>query len=220
MTQAKKQKTIAAPTTDLVVRKSSWKNYYEEDIKYLKESEVLMFLHGITNEFHKMLFLFLFETGARASEALQVRLSDIDFGQNTVKLVTLKRRNTHVVRVLALSNALMKKILLYEKKKQLRSSDFLFAKGSGKHAISIQAVNKAMKGYMLGILGSEYAELAHLHTLRHSRAIQLLNSGVNIMHVKTILGHANMMNTLVYLKYSNKDLQESMKKSNESMGLN
>ncbi len=200
-----------------MARKSSWKNYYEEEIKYLKESEVIMFLGGIPNE---MLFLFLFETGARASEALQVRVCDIDFEHNTVKLVTLKRRNKHVVRVLALSNALMNKILMYEKKKQLRSSDFLFAKGSGKQAISIQAVNKAMKGYIVGIFGSGYAELAHPHTLRHSRAIQLLNSGVNIMQVKTILGHANMMNTLVYLKYSNKDIQESMKKSNESMGLN
>lgn len=220
MKPTKQPEPRETPKTALVVRKSSWKNYYEEDIKYLKESEVLAFLNGITNEFHKMLFLFFFETGARAREALQVRLADIDFENNTVKLVTLKRRNTNIVRVLALSNALMKKILLYEKKKKLVPSDFLFAKSSGNKAISIQAVNKAMKLYFLKIFGNEYAELAHPHTLRHSRAIQLLNSGVNIVHVKTILGHANMMNTLVYLKYSNKDLQESMHKSNERLGLN
>lgn len=61
--------------------------------------------------------------------------------------------------------------------------------------------------------------MAHPHTLRHSRAIQLLNSGVNIMQVKAILGHSNLMNTMVYLKYSDKDIQNSIRKSNISLGI-
>ena len=61
--------------------------------------------------------------------------------------------------------------------------------------------------------------MAHPHTLRHSRAVQLLNSGVNIMQVKEILGHASLMNTMVYLRYSNKDIQDNMQRANESMGI-
>jgi integrase len=220
MDLAKKQDKMVQSTPERREQKSSWENYYEEEIKYLKEAEIITFLNGITNDFHKMLFLFLFETGARASEVLQVKLSDINFDNSTVKLATMKRRNKNIVRILALSDSLMKKILLYEKKKKLVPSDFLFSKSTGNKAISIQAVNQSMKSYFLKIFGSEYTELAHPHTLRHSRAIQLLNSGVNIMHVKTILGHASLMNTLVYLRYSNRDLQESMQKSNMMMGLN
>lgn len=200
--------------------KKSWTNYYEEEIKYLKESDVIKFINETTNPFHKMLFLFIFETGARISEALKVSISDINFDDNTIQLTTLKRRNKNIVRVVTLSDSLINKILLYEKKKHLKNTDFLFSKKTSKQPVSVQAVNKAMKISIVKILGPEYRELGHPHTLRHSRAVQLLNAGVNIMHVKTILGHANIMNTLVYLKYANKELQESMKRANNLMGIN
>lgn len=200
--------------------KKTWKNYYDEEVKYLKESEIILVFNEIKNELHKMLFQFLFETGGRISEVLQVKFSDIDFKYNKVKLLTLKRQNKRVVRILTISNSLINKILLYEKKKSLTNSDYLFSKKPDGKAISVQAANKAIKKSILNSLGTNYIELAHPHTLRHSRAVQLLNSGVNIMHVKTILGHSNIMNTLIYLKYSNKELQESIIKANNFIGLN
>jgi site-specific recombinase XerD len=205
--------------TELVEYKEKWKNYYEEEIKYLKETEIIAFLNGITNEFHKMLFYFLFETGARVSEVLNVRISNLDYYNKTVKLNTLKRKNKNIVRILTISDSLINKVLIYIKNKDLRNTDYLFTKKTGNAAISLQAVNKSIKKYFISILGQEYKSMGHPHTLRHSRAVQLLNSGVNIVQVKDILGHANIMNTLVYLKYSNKDIQESIRKSNRMMGL-
>lgn len=213
------EKTIKQNKSEIIEYKNKKKSYYEEEIKYLKEAEILNFLSGIENDFHQMLFLFLFETGARVSEVLSVRLMDIDFKNSTVKLSTLKRRKKNIVRVLSISSLLMNKVLIYEKEKNFAKSDFLFAKKTDNKAISIQAVNNAIKKYFKKIFNEEYQEMAHPHTLRHSRAIQLLNSGVNIMQIKEILGHANLMNTMIYLKYSNKDIQNSMKKSNELMGI-
>jgi site-specific recombinase XerD len=213
------EKILKYNKTELVEYNEKWKNYYEEEIKYLKESEIVAFLNGITNEFHKMLFNFLFETGARVSEALNVKMSDLDFYNKTVKLYTLKRKSKNVVRILTISDFLINRILIYEKKKDLKPTDYTFTKKTGSPAISIQAVNNAIKKYFVSILGENYKTMGHPHTLRHSRAVQLLNSGVNIVQVKAILGHANIMNTLVYLKYSNKDIQESMKRSNQALGI-
>jgi len=204
---------------ELVVYKPKGKNYYQDDIKYLKEYEVIKLLSNIPNPFHNMLFLFMFETAARIGEAMQVKLIDIDFYNKTVKLKTLKRRNKNIVRVLTLSESLLNMILMREKELGLSNSDYLFCKKPGGKSITAQAANKLCKKYFVSILGEEYEELAHPHTLRHSRAIQLLNSGVPITQVKTILGHANIMNTLVYLKYADKDIQESIRKSNEKLGL-
>lgn len=213
------EKKLKYNKTELVEYKEEKKSYYEEEIKYLKDDEILKFLAGISNDFHQMIFSFLFETGARVSEALAVKIIDIDFKNNSVKLTTLKRRNKNIVRVLTLSDSLINKILLYEKAKFLKNTDFVFLKKSGNNSISVQAVNTAIKKYFSLILGDAYASMAHPHTLRHSRAVQLLNSGVNIMQVKAILGHSNLMNTMVYLKYSNKDIHDSMIKSNQSLGI-
>ncbi len=213
------EKKLKYNKTELIEFKEEKKSYYEEEIKYLKEEEILKFLSGITNEFHQMIFSFLFETGARVSEALAVKILDIDFKNRSVKLTTLKRRNKNIVRVLSLSDSLINKILIYEKTKELKNTDYIFTRKSEGNSISVQAVNNSIKKYFVAILGSEYREMGHPHTLRHSRAVQLLNSGVNIMQVKAILGHSNLMNTMVYLKYSNKDIHDSMIKSNHSLGI-
>jgi site-specific recombinase XerD len=39
----------------------------------------------------------------------------------------------------------------------------------------------------------------HTHTLRHSYATHLLENGVNIMHIKNLLGHKQIETTMVYL---------------------
>jgi site-specific recombinase XerD len=110
-------------------------------------------------------------------------------------------------------------VLMYQRKIDLKNTDHIFTKEPDYKPITVQAVNKLCKKYFSSILGKEFGELAHPHTFRHSRAVQLLNTGVNIVQAKTILGHSNIMNTLVYLKYSNNDIQESIRRSNEMIGI-
>ncbi len=41
------------------------------------------------------------------------------------------------------------------------------------------------------------------HTLRHSYATHLLESGLNIMSLKELLGHAHIQTTIIYLHVAN-----------------
>ncbi|MHB1546832.1 MAG: tyrosine-type recombinase/integrase, partial [bacterium] len=54
---------------------------------------------------------------------------------------------------------------------------------------------------------------------RHTRAIHLLDAGMNIMLLKNFLGHANISNTLIYLKYSNKDMVRAIDDANFAYSL-
>ena len=56
---------------------------------------------------------------------------------------------------------------------------------------------------------------AHPHTLRHSRAIHLLDSCANIILVSNALGHKNIKSTLIYLKYSNQELDKALDEANQ-----
>ena len=65
-------------------------------------------------------------------------------------------------------------------------------------------------------LGKDYLDREHPHALRHARAVHLLDSGMNRMLLKNFLGHSNIVNTLIYLKYSNKDMAEAIDRANGS----
>ncbi|HBD93461.1 MAG: hypothetical protein A2015_09660 [Spirochaetes bacterium GWF1_31_7] len=54
---------------------------------------------------------------------------------------------------------------------------------------------------------------------RHTRAIQLLESGVDIVKVQKFLGHSSIQNTLIYLKYSYREFDRAILQANESIGL-
>ena len=51
---------------------------------------------------------------------------------------------------------------------------------------------------------------AHSHIFRHSRAIHLLNAGLNIAQVQKVLGHTSILNTMIYTKYSNYDINKTL----------
>ncbi len=214
-------------STDIIEILNDGEQKTIEETKYLKEIEVIKLLSNIKNELHSLLFLFLFETGARCTEALLVKMKDIDPYNKTVKLITLKRhkdkngnRKPPVYRVLTISDALLSRILLYERRLNLSLKDDIFTRKAGNGHISIQAVNQAMGKYVVSILGEEYKSYGHPHVLRHSRAIQLLNSGeVDLTKLMKILGHSHIRNTMIYSQFSNKDIQDAVRRANAKIGL-
>ena len=48
----------------------------------------------------------------------------------------------------------------------------------------------------------------HPHTLRHSYAIHLVRSGMDLRRVQLLLGHSNLNTTQIYLQFKDEDLRE------------
>jgi site-specific recombinase XerD len=97
---------------------------------------------------------------------------------------------------------------------KLNDNDFILSKKTGGPAIARKSISYIIKYNTEKILGKDYLYKAHPHALRHTRAIHLLDSGMNIMLLKNFLGHASISNTLIYLKYSNKDMGRAIDEAN------
>ena len=205
--------------TELIETDLKTNNYYENDnIVFFTASQIKTLTDGIDNPFHKLVILLLYETGARIEEARTLKFSDIDTGNGRVKVLTLKQRKKNkIYRYLKISDKLLSLILNHRVTAKLADDDFILSQRQDRPAITRKGISLMLKSYVLKLLGQSNLDKAHPHALRHTRAVHLLDSGMNIMLLKNFLGHANIVNTLIYLKYSNKDMAEAIDRANNGL---
>ena len=205
--------------TELVKTDLKTNNYYENDnIVFFTASQIKTLTDCIDNPFHKLVILLLYETGARIEEARSLKFSDIDTGNGRVKVLTLKQRKKNkIYRYLKISDKLLSLILNHRVTAKLTDEDFILSQRQGKPAITRKWISLMLKSYVVKLLGQSNLDKAHPHALRHTRAVHLLDSGMNIMLLKNFLGHASISNTLIYLKYSNKDMAEAISRANNGL---
>lgn len=198
------------------------KNYYsDEQIKYLSMDELNKLLSNINNNFYKMIFLLLYETASRFCETKYIKFSDIENSLNDtfIKIPIAKQRGRKQFKRVPISNSLKSYILEHRIKYNLTDKDYILAKAPNGSPVSNQTINMGLKRYVLKIFDNSYIDRAHTHVFRHSRAIHLLDAGVNIRIVQRILGHSSISNTLIYLKYSDKSFNEAISTANNKIGL-
>ena len=136
-----------------------------------------------------LLVLLLWQTGARISELLNIKIEDIDFYNSLIKLFTLKRK-VKSERVIPLKPQTLGLVALYVNQKGLSKTDKLFP-------ITRQQAFNIVRKAVLSVFPGD-TKRAHPHVLRHSFAVYCLSQGVPITVVRSWLGHRNITSTLVY----------------------
>lgn len=60
-------------------------------------------------------------------------------------------------------------------------------------------------------------EVISCHQLRHSRAIHLLQAGVNLVWIRDLLGHSSIQTTEIYIRVDSKQKREAIEKASENL---
>lgn len=81
-------------------------------------------LKNITKTRDRVLFIMLWETGARISELLSIRKMHVDFKDNTIRIKHLKRKVEGAERIVPISENL--KVLIKAFTEKFKDSDYLF----------------------------------------------------------------------------------------------
>jgi integrase/recombinase XerD len=147
-----------------------------------------------------LLVLFLADTGCRISEALTLRVREIDLDNLLVTLDGKGRKQ----RVVPFSFELRKALFRYCKEFNRTADKLLFANNTEMELIRC-GVRLSVK-LLCKRLGFD-APARTLHAFRHSFAINYLRKGGSVFHLQKVLGHSTLEMTRRYSNLLTADLQ-------------
>jgi len=159
----------------------------------LSKDEVSDVLGVIRNFKHRAIIMFIYSTGARVTECVNIKLADIDSKRMQVNIQEgkgLKQRKA------PLSPVLLSILRRYYKEYNPQHYLFEGAKGKGTH-LGITAVRAicANARFRTPHIKKSYTP----HTFRHCFATHHLEQGTNLLVIQRMLGHTGLSNTLKYL---------------------
>ncbi|MDD2635468.1 MAG: tyrosine-type recombinase/integrase [Bacteroidales bacterium] len=164
----------------------------------LSKEEVRRLLGALVNIKHRTMLSLIYACGLRRSELLGLKPSDIDSQRNFL-IIRLSKGNRD--RLVPLSEKILD--LLREYYKLYKPAVWLFEGQEKGHPYSEQSLQSVMRQ---AVQKSRIKKTATLHTLRHSYATHLLESGVDLRYIQEILGHKSSKTTEVYTHVSTKSL--------------
>lgn len=153
-----------------------------------------------------ILFLFLYSTGCRISEALSVDVRDIEWSARRIKIVGKGSKERYVF----LPKKLVKELEGYIKE---RNSYLESKKNAIEEALFIGESGKRLPFSSAHIIFDKYKERLGWqkeftpHTLRHSFATHMMDRGADIRLVQELLGHESISTTQIYTHVSKERLK-------------
>lgn len=157
----------------------------------------------------------LFSTGLRVAELAALSRDQLRIKDETNDLEIAVVGKGSKIRTVYFSERAIKALRNYLKeRKDLDSALFInYKRGSAKsdasRRLTVKSVEDIVKKY---VIISGLPVMATPHTLRHSFATDLLNSGVDLRTVQEFLGHSNIATTQIYTHVTNKQLRDIHRK--------
>ena len=178
----------------------------EEEIKKLINSIDLNHDFGQRN---KTIIEILYGTGIRVSELINLKLSNIFFKENIIKVIGKGNKE----RFVPLGEIASNEMKIYINNRNLlkidsKSSDILFLNRYGRgltRSMIFKIISDASKRVGLDKKISP-------HTLRHSFATHLIKNGADLRTIQLILGHESITTTEIYTHLDTLHLEEVLKK--------
>ena len=163
------------------------------------------FGEGFKASRNRLLMELLYCTGIRRSELINIKVSDIDFSTNQLKVLGKGNKE----RLIPIARHLVKLIESYfmdreEFMKDKVPNDHLLVTDKGK-PLYPGFVYKMVKKYLSMVTTLEQRSP---HVLRHTFATHLSNSGADLNAIKELLGHSSLAATQVYMHNSIEKLKK------------
>jgi site-specific recombinase XerD len=161
----------------------------------LSQEEVRRVLENVREEHYRVCLSTIYGCGLRLSEGVNLQVKQID-GKR--KVLHIRGGKGGKDRYVPLAERILK--MLRSHWVSHRNPVWLFP-SRGKRETSPKAMSSSgvQKAFKASLKQSVINKAATVHTLRHSYATHLLESGVGIRSIQSYLGHSSLATTAIYL---------------------
>ena len=174
--------------------------------------------HYVTGKRDKVMLMFMYATGVRAQEVCDLMVGDIDFKQNgaVVNILGKGQKRRRIALPFACADAI-RKYMQYRGIAEYPKKHIFSSKTHEKMTIS--CIEEVFKKY-ISLAKEQHPDMFREksyppHSMRHTTACHLLESGVPLMVIKNFLGHSSIMTTQIYAELSQATVDRNLKEWNE-----
>lgn len=165
--------------------------------KILSEEELNVFFNACDNYMYKTIFMLIYGTGLRISEATNLKIEDIDSKNMRIFVRNGKgERERYTVLPKESLEMLRKCYRMYQPK---HKEGYMFLNREG-NPLTPERLRVFFRKYRRK---AKISEDFIVHSLRHSFATKLVEEGVPLVQVKELLGHSCIRSTMTYVHVAN-----------------
>ena len=163
-----------------------------------------------------VLLSLIYESGARVQEIADVRVADIRIqSPSTIKL-TGKGNKTRIVPLMAPVAKLIQQYLQDNKLNLPQCHEYPLFRNKSGNKLTRSGIAYILKKYFKEVI-KLYPEHATVtispHVMRHSKAMHLLQAGVNLVYIRDLLGHVSIQTTEIYARAENSMKRKALEKA-------
>ena len=177
----------------------------------LNQNEVIRILQATDNEKHKTILFLIYSAGLRVGEVVRLKPGDID---STRMLIRVNKGKGAKDRYTLLSQIALDQLRKYYK--LYKPETWLFTGGKEGDHITERTVQRVFEA---SCSRAKIEKEASVHTLRHSFATHLLESGVDLRYIQELLGHASTKTTEIYTHVTQKNISEILSPLDKLVGI-
>lgn len=163
----------------------------------LTKEELSTFFNACDNYMYKTIFMMIYGSGLRISEAVNLRVEDIDSRKMRIFVREGKGKKERYTVLPKTSLEMLRKY--YKMYNPRHPEGYVFLNREGK-PLKVERTRVFFRRYRRKAkIRDEFV----VHSLRHSFATDMIERGATILEVKELMGHSNIRSTMEYIHVAN-----------------
>lgn len=197
------------------------KSHEKRSINYLTTDGIKLLLAQpdiSTSKGHRNLALLglMYDSGARVQEMIDLTPSSVRLNVPSIIKLVGKGRKARIVPLLEEQTVFLKQYMLENKLFESHANQYPLFSNNRKEKLTRAGVTYILKTYAdqaRKINPILIPEKISCHSLRHSKAMHMLQAGINLVYIRDILGHASIQTTDIYARADSRQKRDAFEKA-------